>query len=106
MAGTYAVVWSTGAGRTAGRLELGSDRLELSGPDRRLSVPLSEVSSVGIGRDRDERLLGLPVVVLERKAGATVRIAALGGAGRLHEIVTQIEQARRLLEGYPAESGT
>jgi hypothetical protein len=97
MAGTHAVVWSSDVGRGAGRLELRPDHLELSGRNRRLSIAFTELTAVSIARDRADRILGMPVLVLERGIGAMVRIAALEGPGLLYELAQQIEQARMFI---------
>jgi hypothetical protein len=106
MAGAHAVIWSSDVGRGAGRLELRDDRLELSGRNRRLSIAFSELTAVSIGRDRADRLLGMPVLVLARAVDTTVRIAALEGPGLLYELAEQIEHARARPQSYASESGT
>jgi hypothetical protein len=91
---THAVVWSSDDGRFSGRLEAFSDRFELVGRDRRLTLPFADVKAVSIARSRGDRLLGMPVLALEREGGGLVRIAALEGPGLLHDLVDRVEQAR------------
>ena len=91
---THAVVWSSDGGRTSGRLESFSDRFELIGRDRRLTLLFSDLVGMTIARDRAERLLGMPVLALERRDGDSVRIAALEGPGLLHDLAARIEQGR------------
>jgi hypothetical protein len=92
---TYAVVWSTNSERRAGRLELFTDRFELTGRDRRVSISFSELMSASIARGRSERLLGLPVLALARRRGPPIRIASLEGPGFLQELAARVERCGR-----------
>jgi hypothetical protein len=91
----YAVVWSSNGKTEAGRLEPYADRFELHGRERRLSIPFARLISATIVRERNERLLGLPVLSLRLSGQAPVRIASLEGAGHLHELAERIERAGR-----------
>jgi hypothetical protein len=103
---THAVVWSSEGNRCAGRLESFADRFELVGRDRRLTLQFSDLTDVSIARDRADRLLGMPVLTLQRCAGDRVRIAALEGPGLLHDLAARIEHGRRAQpESYRAETG-
>lgn len=94
---THAVVWSSDDGRFSGRLEPFSDRFELVGRDRRLTLPFRELTAVSIARGRADRLLGMPVLALEREGCGAVRIAALEGPGLLHDLADRVEQSRAKL---------
>src|SRR5260221_844232 len=83
---THAVVWSSEGSRCAGKLESFSDRFELVGRDRRLTLRFCDLIAVSIARSRGDRLLGMPVLALHRRAGEAVRIAALEGPGLLHDL--------------------
>jgi hypothetical protein len=88
---TYAVVWSSEGSRCAGKLESFSDRFELVGRNRRLTLRFCDLSAVSIARDRGDRLLGMPVLALQRRVGGAVRIAALEGPGLLHDLAASVE---------------
>jgi len=91
---THAVVWSNGEGRFSGKLEAFSDRFELVGRDRRLTLRFRDLTTVLIARGRGDRLLGMPVLALEREGEGLVRIAALEGPGLLHDLAERVERAR------------
>lgn len=103
---THAVVWSSDGTRSAGRLESFPDRFELVGRDRRLTLRFSDLTDVSIARDRGDRLLGMPVLTLQRSAGDPVRIAALEGPGLLHDLAARIERSRTTPAVYDGETGT
>jgi hypothetical protein len=88
-ANEYAVVWRTDNGPTSsGKLELGEDDLVLNGAaaPEGLRIPLSDLSSVEIGRAPGDRINGERSLVLERNSCERVLVAALGGVGLLGEI--------------------
>jgi hypothetical protein len=88
-ANEYAVVWRTDNGPTcSGRLELGENDLVLNGATapQGLRIPLSDLSSVEIGREPGDRINGEKSLVLERNSCERVLLAALGGVGLLGEI--------------------
>jgi hypothetical protein len=88
-ANEYAVVWRTDNGATcSGRLELGENDLVLEGAaaPEGLRIPLSDLSSVEIGRAPGDRINGEKSLVLERNSCERVLVAALGGVGLLGEI--------------------
>jgi hypothetical protein len=89
---SYAVVWENGAGVDSGRLELGLDALQLVGREHLLSVPYAGLADVRIARGPQERIRGLPVLVLRRPEG-DIRVASLEGAGILHELTEHIVHA-------------
>lgn len=89
---TYAVVWREGSGPTyLGGLELGAVALRLHGSGdggslARRRIPYGDVARVHIGRARAERLNGSPSVVLDRRAGAPVFVAAVNGLGGVFDL--------------------
>jgi hypothetical protein len=88
-ANEYAVVWRTDNGATCcGRLELGENDLVLNGAaaPEGLRIPLSDLSSVEIGRAPGDRINGEKSLVLERNSCERVLVAAFGGVGLLGEI--------------------
>jgi len=88
---SYAVLWSRDEEIQTGRLDRFADRLELRGRDRTDSISLSEIVGAAISRLSQERLRGLPVLVLTEDGGSTTRIASLEGAGVLRELLQGIE---------------
>jgi hypothetical protein len=88
----YAVLWCNGAGVVSGRLEPGVDNLQLIGRGHLLAIPFAELTDVAIARDSEDRIRGLPVLVLRRHDGGDVRIASLEGAAVLHELMEHIVQ--------------
>jgi hypothetical protein len=87
---SYAVVWENGARVDSGRLEPGFDSLRLVGRERLLAVSYAGLADVTIARRADERLRGLPVLVLRRHDGGEVRVASLEGAPVLRELLEHI----------------
>ena len=82
----YPVVWSDGDGARTGRLDAYADRLELHGRGADRIVLLAEVADIAIARGRDDRLRGMPVLVMRLVDDSRLRIASLGGPGLLHEL--------------------
>ena len=87
-------MWSSDDDVGAGRLDAHADRFELHGRDRHLSIAFTQVTDASIGRGRAERLLGMPVLVLRREDGPSVRIASLEAPGLLHELAARVERGR------------
>ena len=91
----YAVVWRQNGGPLyAGRAELEESALVLAGtaPGHLESVRrlrYGEIGSVRLGRDSGDRLGGRPALVIDLRS-VTVRIAPLGGAGMLHELMEDL----------------
>jgi len=90
---SYAVVWSVDGEIHSGRLDLHAGGLELHGRDSVLRLSFRDVTGASIGRRRDERLRGLPVLRLAGSGGTSIRIASLQGAGVLHELAHAVERA-------------
>lgn len=90
---SYAVLWREGEGPTfAGKVELrpSAVRFEGSAPqDGRLYVrefPYGDLDAVRIVRTPEDRLAEQPALVLERRTGAMIRVAAVNGLGLLREL--------------------
>jgi hypothetical protein len=89
---TYAVVWREGSGPTyMGRLELGAVALLLDGSGdggslARHRISYSDMAGIRIGRSSADRLNGSPSVILDRRAGPPVSIAAVNGLGRIFDL--------------------
>ena len=90
---TYAVVWEQQKVVASGGLTVLPAGFELHGRDRRLSVAFSDVLVASIARGGQERLRGLPVLVLELRGAEPLRIASLEGLGRLHDLAAHVEAA-------------
>jgi hypothetical protein len=92
----YAVVWRSGAGRvSAGRLELGSEELVLSGRGvEQLRIAYRELSAIEVGRSAGERINGNKSVVLQRHSRERVLIGAVGGIGLVGELTELLAQLR------------
>jgi hypothetical protein len=97
MAKSYAVTWREETLPTyTGKLELGPSGLRFEGGSTRgrssvQAVPYSDIVSVWIGRGREQRVQGRPVLLLERRSGGLIRIASLNGLGTIREIADRLE---------------
>ena len=89
---SYAVVWQNGAGVDSGRLEPGFEGLLLVGRDHVQWVAFGDLVGVAIARGPNERIRGLPVLVLRRRDDGDIRVASLEGAAALHELLEHIAQ--------------
>jgi hypothetical protein len=92
---SYAILWrENGDPVRAGKLVVHFDRLVLEGGDGRAAVrrelTYGGLRSIRIDRERDQRLEGRPVAVLDTDAN-TFRIASLAGRGELNEIVRLVD---------------
>jgi hypothetical protein len=89
---SYAVIWREPGGPTfAGELALarGSLRLDGSGPDGslgRVRIRYGDLAGVRVGRSPEERLNGLPCVILERRAGPPISIGPVSGTGTVFAV--------------------
>jgi hypothetical protein len=94
---TYAAFWAEPGGEVArGSLELGPGGIFLRGvgsygAEVVEEVPFSELASVTIARHPDERLLGRPTLLLERRSAGPLRIGTIG-AGLLWELADLLTQ--------------
>jgi hypothetical protein len=89
----YAVLWASAGEVLAGRLEAGPDGFTLSSGAGHRSVRFADVQTASIERSAEDRLRGLPALVLRDRFGAAVRVASLDRPGTLHEL------ARRAVAG-------
>ena len=92
---TYAVTWQRGDdARRSGRLELQPSRLALEGSNGNGpvldNVPYRDLTGVWIARWSTERLSGRPTLVLARRAGDRIRIAAVAQPGMISELAEQL----------------
>lgn len=88
---SYAVSWSNGDGTPhAGRLELALDGLVLANGSAFEVVEYGELRDVHVGRSAADRIGGRPTLVLERRAGATLRVAAVGQTGIILELAERL----------------
>jgi hypothetical protein len=94
MAQGHAIMWDSGDSAGPGRLDTHADRFELHGRARDVSILFAEITAASIGRGRDERLLGMPVLVLRRNEKPAIRIASLEAPGLLHELAARVERGR------------
>lgn len=89
---SYAVVWRDEGGPLyAGKLELGPDALRVQGssPEGLVAsrtIAYAELVGVRIGRGPTDGINGRPSVVLDRGVGRPISIAAVSGAGIVHEV--------------------
>ena len=82
MKASYAVIWSNGEhGRATGRLELGTDAVQLVGTAGGEvvceAIPYDDLASVDIGRSSDDRISGRQTLVLRSTKVGPLRIAGL-----------------------------
>jgi hypothetical protein len=97
MGNSYAVTWREERLPTfTGKLELGPTELRFEGGSTRgrpsvQAVRYSDIVSVWIGRGREERVQGRPVLLLERRSGRVIRIVSLNGLGTIREIADRLE---------------
>jgi hypothetical protein len=92
---TYAVVWRDRSDRVcAGRAEIDADAVRLRGRRRDGAVAVDlrypDLAAVRIGRSADERLDGLPTLVLELRDGGRVLVGGVTGAGTLAELADRL----------------
>jgi hypothetical protein len=83
------VVWRVGDGAAScGKLEIHDDALILSGASapQGLRISLDEVTSVTIGRRPEERIGGVPSLVVERRRGERVLAYVFGSVAALSEL--------------------
>jgi hypothetical protein len=88
---TYAVSWRHGAGEArSGRLELRPDGLSFSNGSPAETVPYADLREVWVGRSSADRISGRPTLVLQRRRGEPIRIAAVGQAGIISELAEHL----------------
>jgi hypothetical protein len=95
---SYAVVWNEDDGPAhAGRLELTSSTVELAGValgrrEAHRTIPNEQLVNAHIERARSSRIVGLPTVVLDLRAGGRLRIASIQGPGSLTELAELLHE--------------
>jgi hypothetical protein len=93
---TYAVSWRDGEREArSGRLELGLDGLSFSNGSPAETVRYADLRGVHVGRSASDRISGRPTLVLQRRMGDTIRIAAVGQAGIITELAEHLSSLLR-----------
>jgi len=94
---SYGVVWCEGEGEEAlsrGKLELLPRGLRLdglTGADHAVrEIAYDDLAEVRVGRSRAERLKGSPTLVLERRSGPPIRVAAASQSWVVNELVERL----------------
>ena len=95
MQASYAVNWHGFDGREhTGRLELGPVALRLEGGDGAgpvvYDLAYADLDEVHVTRQLEERLRGLPTLVLRRHGGDTLRIATIAAPGALLDLAEEL----------------
>jgi hypothetical protein len=103
---SYGVVWCEGEeALSRGKLELlpRAVRLDgLTGSDHAVrEIAYGDLASVHVGRSKAERLNGRPALVLERRSGPSIRVAAASQSWVVNELVERLV-AHGLAESSPA----
>jgi sulfide:quinone oxidoreductase len=90
---SYAICWREGDGTVhVGKLEVDDGYLALDGPQH-LSIAIDEIVGVRIGRLLDERVCGLPSLVVERAGGVAVFVTSPVGFGSVQELAQLLDPA-------------
>lgn len=92
---TYAVSWQEPNGSLgSGRLELGMDSLTLhggnGGPAVHRAFSYSNMSALRVERASDERLGGRPTLIVDLRAGGSLRIAGVAQPGIVAELASRL----------------
>jgi hypothetical protein len=94
---SYAVVWQQGARSFAGRLELGPTAMRFEARASRdpgtsvvTEVPYDAIAGVRVDRYGDDRLFGLPTLVLDRRTGDPIRVAGVVQPGVVAELAEHL----------------
>ncbi len=78
----------------SGRLDLGPTALHLEGGNGSgpvvCDVDYAELDDVHVTRKLDERLRGLPTLVLQRRGGGILRVATIATPGALADLAEQL----------------
>lgn len=108
MQASYPVTWREGDGSArSGKLELGPTALSFAGssaggvPAHR-ELRYDELAGVRIGRSESERIDGRPSLILERRAGPSIRVASVIQQGVVYELAQRLAS---LLLGEPGALG-
>jgi hypothetical protein len=92
---SYAVSWQGFDGREhTGRLDLGPTALRLEGGNGGgpvvFDLAYADLDDVHVTRRLEERLRGLPTLVLRSHAGDTMRLATIAAPGALADLAEQL----------------
>ncbi len=95
MEASYAVSWLGFDGREhTGRLDVGPTALHLEGGNGSgpvvCDVDYAELDDVHVTRQIEERLRGLPTLVLRRRGGDILRVATISAPGALADLAEQL----------------
>jgi hypothetical protein len=95
MNASYAVIWCNGDARQAtGRLELGTDAIELDGVADgeavREQIPYRDLAAVSIGRERADRIGGRQTLVLDRAGSGSFRVASAAESWIVSELAERL----------------
>ncbi len=111
---SYAIVWREDDRPShAGKLELRARGLRLEGNGESWELPFEDIATLRVGRGPDDRLVGRPALVVERRNGRALRIATMAEVGTLAELVERIasfgvreSSSKRLLVVAPLRPGS
>ena len=92
---SYGVVWHEGTKPLArGKLELLARALRLDGLLGTVAVtseiPYDEIAAVRVGRSGADRLNGYPTLVLDRRRGGAITVAAVAQPGAVSELAERL----------------
>jgi hypothetical protein len=95
---TYAITWREASGlQYSGRLEFAPNYVRLEGGDSTSGgarhVPYDEISSISMARTAADRIDGRQTLVVERRGGGALLLAAVGQLGALAELAERLAAA-------------
>jgi hypothetical protein len=108
MPSTYAITWREANGvQYSGQLELTPEYVRLEGGNGTSGgarhVPYADIAAVGMGRRPTDRIDGRQTLVLERRDGGALLLAAVGQPGALAELAERL--VKLTPAGVPAQNG-
>ncbi len=83
---SFPVIWALYGQTRSGKLEISSERIELSSRGYTFAFARDVMAQFAVERGADARIRGLPAITVSLAGGDVVRVASLGGAGSLHEV--------------------
>jgi hypothetical protein len=92
---SYGVVWCEGAEPLArGKLELLPRMVRLDGLMGTVrtvrEIAYEDISEIRVGRSRSDRLNGHPALVLDRRSGSAIRVAAASQSWVVNELLDRL----------------